>query len=949
MKKSMLITAVLFLLIVFGATAYYFGDFGLPAFSVVGVCQQVLNPLSGSAFTEELSKIGTYVCKTDASGYCEVWATAVIPEQPDGKVEKWVTQGCTVPGYYKFEFDSKAACEGTREKCHDPTDKSRVSNGRTPCESIRVSVPFDWNLCVMGKPRDYRYCDGIDSIKSGSGTFTVGYVRLENGESLTYRPEYTDGSPVDEYYLKIKVYDCSCLDAAKTDPNVCVSGEKYCISSQKQVVTEFCGTKSEFSSVSNANNVNYKRCSDFCSTPCLVQGDCSFEVYGWSPAKYVCRETKLVYDQYKVCDKRDFYPVGAAKCDTWGTVLNCPVGTECIVKATARPGEGIGACGCAGSPCVTGQKRAVTGDPTRYQICETKTGCPVWGSEAYCTTGLIFSEAQQRCVCDPALACTLGNKQCVGDKIKTCVAKTFAEGQCYYWGDAVDCQGDQKCKNNQCSCSGIDQCDVVGQIKCLNSVSYQECQISSALNSCKKWSGTINVADIVLSYCDSSTNVVKDRADVGCAYGTAGYACDTNIYQECDNVHASPTFNSCVCVKDGGECTYDELISAEGRCKPDGSGIIQMCSKYENIKGDICYRWKDSDTNCGAVDKICVKNSPAQCVPKYQYAGILSKENFGINENIKIVIDVLPSVGDNKNIKVVARVYSNEDPSKVLAQKTTVTGPQGNVSIDFGYARGGQDTLTIEALVGADGEYKIKKNVTVKSTVDITLACPVQGFIERPISCSWVVKDAETQSTLSASPTISVTQGTNPVIYTPSGTTGISFSSPNTGNVKVTVKAAQEGYIEGEDTATIVILGLKREIKLNIDGRSLEEVGSGGITTGTHKISFRIDEEGQDIEVVSVKAEIRTPSGGKTSLQLNNNGGEWYANYNFAQAGHTYTVFVEAEPVDTTKTIPAMSFSIVTIGSGTEEADAISLGIWVAGGALAFVFLVAAVLFLRRK
>lgn len=783
-----------------------------------------------------------------------------------------------------------------------------------------------FNFCPEGNP-NFAYCTGSSNHVSASSpqTYITDEVEIVKGQQLNFNALNEDGSTVSSKIIRVREYDCSCLPAAQ-DGLVCSPTQTYCNpTSTEYKMNEQCyGNNPTFSALRCDNGVAPTRkdnveCTNGLSKPWCI---------------------RLENDKFNRCDGTQV--IGSSVCADFGnTKYTCAVGQNCYLDATGQLGTGVGSCKCSPNECTIGYKKKVSSNS--YQQCSKVGTCNDYTNTVACANGLVFDEQAQDCVCDSTKSCLASESMCTGtDTIKSCEKKIYGSKTCYEWSATTTCVGEKTCDTNiniknddVCGCDMVDEC-VVGNVKCINSQTYSVCSKDSndITNSCLKFRGTLTTS--VETECKN--NALVPRNDVGCSFGTVGYSCDTQNYEVCTN-------NACVCKQDENTATSQNYLGLQTRCT--GEVTIQKPVSY-NANHTTCYRWENL-SRCGEQEVCRVTGNVASCVPSYDKVGIFAKSQYGINEKIEnIGVDVTSNLGSNSNIRLVARLI---DGASEVARVDTQTNSQGKVNVSFNYVHKVQDVLLVEVIVDPSGlAFVTNKTIEIAKTLDIRLNCPLSGSVDRDISCSWKILDAESQSLVAATPTIKVVQGVSDVFYNAVGASSVVFKSSVTGAIEVTVSASQNGYISDVEESLIEVQGLTRTPSLLVDSVDIKTSGAKGYTKGIHELKIVILESGIPADVLRVDGTIKTPSGQIVTLtHTKASTGTFKTSYDFEQPGTTYSYSGLIIFTDVSIAPLPFEYPISTLGTQTEDVTSGTNYAIIAVALFILVITVGIVIFARRR
>lgn len=775
-----------------------------------------------------------------------------------------------------------------------------TSNGQEVMGGISILYKVMWNFCPAGNP-DFDYCNGNLRERSESYIWSgsTEEYRLNEGQSVTFQPTDYDGNNLDQedFYIRSQKWDMSC---AGEYPNKCSSGEFYCSNTCPEGYDfqsrGYCFTLDNSYVYTNINNV----CSR--GTTCF----------------------SLSTNKYNLCDG-----VNQNGCPVFNTEQTCPTGQDCYVDDLIR--EGIGSCKCDPNECSLNNRRVseLGGD---YDKCVLVGNCNDWQSRT-CANELVYNPSLKKCVNQPnddGCEAYTPNKKCVGNDLYHCVNNGVVDelgNERWFWQKEQTCSLPFECiqqSDARCACS----CDL-NEIRCISSsTKYELCGLNC-------W----EERDIPENMKCENDQIIP-RTDIGCAYGTAGFECDTDNFEVCEQ-------NTCVCVID--ENTAQEADHNQYKC--DGVELLKGI-KYEG-EHVSCYRW-EFDKTCS---EICVDG---ECIASYDYVGVFPKDAYAIGENIEnITVDVTGNVGDNTNINVIAQLFEG---TTYLDRHDTITDSTGKAIVDFDYSHPRSGTLNLNIVVGdpAGVNYEVNTDINIEKTMVITLNCPIQSNIERDISCSWTIKDAETNGLLSVIPNIEVTQGEEVISYSAVGTNQIRFRTSTTGSVFVKLTGTKADYMEATSSAIVSVNPLESDYTFSIDNLNYYSHTSAYLNTGSmidtgiKELKFDVKESGESLPIQSVDGEIITPSGQNVGLTFTKIAdGTFKTTYNFQQEGHTYHIQGIIYPTDIAKQTIPYTFTITTKAkttSGGITGTGLDLtNYFIIGGAIMFIVIIALVLGRRKK
>ena len=585
-KNSMIFIIILLILGGVGYFIYFKGE-GLAIAPPSGCNFMIDNDNPSSAYTETLVKNSNFVCDADkciVQGIVDLsesstsqkviirisddWTTIVMDYNNNGILEsfygdsyKGSTSGSV--GYTYFvegrgiKYDGivygrkRLTVQGTDNHYGTKYLGGNADLSTIPkydCKGKEICTGEDsyegtFNFCPAGNP-DFPYCSGTSNdIKSeSSGSFYTNEYEMQRGNSLNFNPKYNDNTNVENFYIKIKKYDCSCIPAIESGV-ACSQEQKMCNPSIGECPTgyvkktsgniycsyEYVGFIRGYNTATADNPICYKE-------------------------RYYCRTPSNVYNTHLVCDGSQ--QIEQSTCGKFGTQVPCPPGQKCFVDDTGELGKGIGGCKCDADACTLGYKEKV-GDNT-YKECITIGTCTDYSSVKNCPEGLIFDQSVQDCVCDDTSSCNIGESECYSvDNIRKCKAVSYSGTTCYQWETITPCLGELECDDkgtdlldDSCSCKNVNTCSK-GQIQCDGITKYKKCiKDASDVNSCYAFRNSINVPKGQ----ECINNQLSIRSDIGCTFGTAGYECSTDNFERCVD-------NTCGCLQDQYTATETEYLN----------------------------------------------------------------------------------------------------------------------------------------------------------------------------------------------------------------------------------------------------------------------------------------------------------------------------------------------------------------------------------------------------
>jgi hypothetical protein len=655
-------------------------------------------------------------------------------------------------------------------------------------------------------------------------------------------------------------------------------------------------------------------------------------------------------------------------------ILNCSKisGSSCYKKNTItlpsyqKCSNNIILCRNTGTYCPTGLTAScVVGDDSKISNCNLITGTTC---SQLVSTSL---PAYQKCVSggsmcrEDGIYCATGSASlCInGDDTKIVNCIPISDSKCSQ-KTTIQLDSNKKCDTGiiKCRTSPDPYCtqglaptcsnDLLSKIECIKQTDGCYSKITTSCGDQKCSNG------ICLSQ--------------GCSYPqNPGYvACDINNFENCVD-------NSCVCKDDANACQLSDYANGVVRCNPDNTNVVQICGIKNNpliTPGVSCYRWSDNIT-CNTYSACGVQNGIAQCIPVFHNAGIVpSKTEFAIGEEIKgIEIQVTKEFDtDNSGVPVIISLWDNVTNKEIIetgyTRIYTITDNKGVAKIDcsttkncFNYKAIRTGTLVVHAIVGdyPNGKYfeASPVNVYAMKTLDVRMTCPIEGKINRDVTCTWTITDKSTGKDPTSKPNIDITL--SPAIaFTPSGITGVVFKYDKIGSVVVTVEITANGYMSANQSIAVPINPTTENIVLTIDDNPFSSVDT--YTVGSHTISVKLDQSGIPITDATFSTTIRTPAGGIEPIVFtadSNNPGTYVATYNFVEEGKVYTLGQAGSGTsgqitfsDLSKQPLTLSYNINTAKSVTSDLGGLYTTIVVSGIVVGLIFVIfIAIFFIVRK
>lgn len=822
-------------------------------------------------------------------GYCySTTSSGSIPLTLSTTNVRYTPHGNTIVSYNSKIFISITSA---KSRIYAPCSSADItpiskepytSRGQEMAGGTTPQYKVTWQFCPAGDAT-FAYCNGANFETTSTNPITASTekVRLIEGQSIGFNPKDINGQLLPQFKFSIKVqkWDMTC---AGDYANKCTSGQYYCVG-------KICPTGYVIDTIKN---------------------DCRKTTYAYEHIPFI-------YNQYKTCTGID-----SNGCAVWSssTSVCSPSNLKCYSGTSLV--EGVGSCKCDPNQCNLNSRRVseLGGD---YDLCLIgSSGCNEWQSRT-CVSGLTYESATQKCINepnDPKCVAYTPHSECTGTtQVSSCTSNgiTDEKGNQRWYLTSINCVPPKTCvengNNDLCGCdcalssktckSPTEYTECIGGTQCFQDKTITNPDLICYQNQIKN-KQSVPCAEGG-SLCETGKTCISGSCVAqGCQYNTAGFQCNTANFETCVN-------NACVCQQDDNTCSATDVK----RCSSN-KAEVQKCVKHGN-----CYRWE--------TDNICTDNNNCRDSTKTCEPYFIAKATFrdyAIGEKIdNITIDVSTDYGNNIGIVVRGELYSG---TTNLGVALGTTNTQGKAFLEFPNVKTiKQEDLTLKVYVGSgnlSNIYNFSKTLFIKKTLAVYLTCPVQATIKREISCSFSVKDKETNIpvTLAEQPSITVLAGTTPINYDWVGTDKIKFTTEYTGSLSVRIDVEKDTYMPDSQVAIINVQPLVTSYDFFIDDKNYYTYVSGLldngylIDTGIHTFKFIVMESSIPIDVLRVEASIKTPSGQTVPLTFTQQStGVFTSSYNFVQPGYTYNLKGIIYFKDVTKDNVPVSMAINTKGT----------------------------------
>lgn len=523
------------------------------------------------------------------------------------KVEKPTGINIAQCGNFPKTWDSVTSC------ISDVTYRTSVGCSSQNCKLVQRSIyEADWKFCPSSN-LNFAHCNGNQAKATGNiEHFSTEEILLGYSGTLTFEPKYPDGSAVQNKYLLVKEYDCTCtqeiIQGEACDPS---SNEVYC----SPIGSNTCPNGKRFyaAGTTYADYSISQNCLTLERDSCAKYGGYNVASCNWGPSLSQVEPVGVTNNKYYACNT----PKPNSICTMFGdTLQQCPGNQICYVNGNKNDfGPGVGVCGYPNDQCTPGAYTGTRGSNS-YRKCENVGGYYNW-VDKNCDPELSFdpdgTNDQSVCVCNNE--CVPGELDCASyDSQENCISyKTSGILSKTCWKiENEPCSGDQKCNGGQCSCDYTysNKCTTIGQTVCRDDSSFSTCayEIGNS-KSCPKlrydlsngYGGDCEISE----KCDNGNCV--PRTDVGCSYVNkptqtiyeSTYKCSTVKDSNNLNIEVCDS-NICIPTQDIFIATVDDFIGSKTACY---NGDVYEVKEYETRDNTI-YRWELKE-ECAGVTPVC--------------------------------------------------------------------------------------------------------------------------------------------------------------------------------------------------------------------------------------------------------------------------------------------------------------------------------------------------------
>lgn len=321
------------------------------------------------------------------------------------------------------------------------------------------------------------------------------------------------------------------------------------------------------------------------------------------------------------------------------------------------------------------------------------------------------------------------------------------------------------------------------------------------------------------------------------------YSCD-GIHEICsDTLEYSARFNLCPIEK---YCPGEAQSSNE-------KGIKYTTEEISlNYGEEITFNPTYSNGKAVTNKALYVKN----CAAYKNLADVLPGTNYTVGNpigNVPVRLNAFAVGGGIANQPVSGVLLKNgvEILSSGAKAPTTMTGPTGEAVLNFGYIPTTTETITVKATFG--DVYDPLKSITAESqlsvlnSLNILIDCPTDITVNKKVTCSYLITDAN-GVTLTLAPKTILIDGK--ASYTSEALNSFSFIPTSTGEITISITAEKSGYISKTETITRTV-GASQvgDIELKDVYSVGEPLGNVVVFSGTpnQKVYLRLLRNGQAI------------------------------------------------------------------------------------------------------
>lgn len=271
------------------------------------------------------------------------------------------------------------------------------------------------------------------------------------------------------------------------------------------------------------------------------------------------------------------------------------------------------------SPCQDGDLKCENGQIV--SCVADKDGCFGWSQPHDCGDNMICDEDLNRCVEGCSDECDLGQTQCNGSEIITCI-RDENEKSCNYWGMPASCGENMHCdpSTNTCVEGCVDECEA-GTSACAD-VEIRHCGQYDE-DSCLEYSEPEDCGTDMI--CDKDINkCVQQGCPTECVLNETACSDDNSAITGCQPINGSQCNEfvllekcadgkSCKDTENGPACVATTLncTAGEKKCAEDGKSILTCVA---NNSGN---EWKntpcDASKSCDAAKLECTSTCTNAC------------------------------------------------------------------------------------------------------------------------------------------------------------------------------------------------------------------------------------------------------------------------------------------------------------------------------------------------
>lgn len=419
--------------------------------------------------------------------------------------------------------------------------------------------------CIGNK--NFVFASSPRTISTNENNDADGETRISGlggGTNILFNPTYANGNPVTDKVIYSLKADCTC-----TGSNVCQPNSNLC---QRCPSGYTHYANNVYCSTLDGQSVNSQR-SNVCVSPSGNTCTTAFKTIT------SCTGTHTVTSSSGV----------QTSCRWWNqATTQCGANQLCYLGSTGNTlGEGVGTCRCANNQCGAGDYRIDPQDPTKYNKCESVSGCYAWGTQQLsCPVGLRFDLSSRACVCDTNAPnyCdpVLNPQQCSGSSVLSCNSVQITDPinnvprTCYAYSSPTACPQGQSCQGGGCGCPATPEC-ANGDVVCNADGTYSSCTTDTS-NVCPHYGAHTPVPQGKV--CQNNQLITSPL----CPYTPCQSGQECNSQGQCVNVGCSSTPNdprfACSTTRDRNNIKVESCVN--NACVPTQDEYFVPTSQASN-------------------------------------------------------------------------------------------------------------------------------------------------------------------------------------------------------------------------------------------------------------------------------------------------------------------------------------------------------------------------------